>query len=353
MYTFARFPDLGAFSHIIQSHPKFENVPSGLVRDRDGNVLGHVLDPIGTRRFGTFRGAEGDTLARPTPGPIMPGLSESKGPAMDISIMDDFTPLAPALRGEFGFELAEKKGKTVAVRVEDEIKEIMETEQLSLMDDIIDSLALAGRRKKAAKKPSRRTFTRAETKSKLTKAVRKGIKKSQEDDPKTARVTTEEEVIGMGLPKSLAKRAGKLAAEKIRKHSEMELKETAGIVAEVESKAPSKRGRPTGSRGLVSPPDFEGFTNRELQRRLSVMGHKSPSTLKNKAMLINEFGNIAKRSGIPVERLLRSSTGSSTFSKARRTVVASRMGRRKTTTRRRDAPVSVKASTPPLPRDGY
>lgn len=351
MYTFARFPDLGAFSHIIQSHPKFENVPSGLVRDRDGNVLGHALDPIGTRRFGTFRGAEGDTLARPPPGPIMPGLSESKGSAMDLSIMEDFTPLAPALRGEFGFELEEKKGKTVAVRVEDEIKEIMETEQLSLMDDIIDSLASAGRRKKeATKKPSKRTFTRAETRSKLTKAVRKGIKKSQEDDPKTARVATEEEVIGMGLPKSLAKRAGKLAAGKIRKHSEMELKETAGIVAEVEAKEPSRRGRPTGSRGLVSPPVFEGFTNRELQQRLSAMGHKSPSTLKNKAMLINEFGNISKTSGVPVERLLRSSTGSSAFSKARRTVATSRMGRRKTATRRRDAPVSVKASAP---RDGY
>lgn len=87
MYTFVRFADLGPFSNIVHSHPRYMNTPSGLIRDVKGRVLGHSRAPLSTRRFGTFEGTAGETLAAALavrPAPISPGGSES-----DSSVSDD------------------------------------------------------------------------------------------------------------------------------------------------------------------------------------------------------------------------------------------------------------------------
>lgn len=297
MYTFARFPDLGAFSHIVQSHPKFENTPSGLIRDKDGMVLGHILSPLGTRRFESFRGTEGETFATPPPSQpaILPSVSKDVGLAMDLSRVGVMPPLSQII----GEEKKSSLGPTM-------------TEINRIFDSMVSS-------KKSAPPKQTRVPKSMISKKALKRAVRAGIKASQEGDVETAKRVTKREALSAGIPDVLAAILEKEAGKAIKKHAEMEDREVDGIVEKVERKRPMKRnedtkhgggrrGRPAGSRGTVVPPEMKGMTVREMRFGLKKIGYKAISNMRKPA-LIRELSNVSAKSGTPVNDILNAPEG--------------------------------------------
>ena len=348
MYTFARFPDLGAFSHIVQSHPKFENTPSGLIRDKDGMVLGHALAPLGTRRFGSFRGAEGETFATPPPSQpaILPPVSKDIGLAMDLSRIGVMPPLSQII----GEEEKSSLGPTM-------------TEINKIFDSMVSS-------KKSTPAKQARVPKSMISKKALKKAVRAGIKASQEGDVETAKRVTKREALSAGIPDVLATILEKEAGKAIKKHALMESREVDGIVEKAERKRPMKRnedikhgggrrGRPAGSRGAVVPPEMKGMTAPEMRFGLKKIGYKATSKMR-KPDLIRELSNVSAKSGTPVNDILNAPQGGELSSRLME--VARDMGKtmRKFDIKKRKelprVPGSKRPSTPrrpPTPRRTY
>lgn len=282
MYTFARFPDLGAFSNIIQSHPKFENVPSGLIRDKDGMVLGHVLAPLGTRRFKTFRGAEGETFAipPPPPQPILPPVSEILNPEIDLSKMDFPIDLEESILGEFGASM-------------------------SAIDSIYEKVES---KKRASSKEVKKTKRRT-SKVALKKAAAAGIKASQKGDVETAKRVTERKALAAGASKILANNLAKEVGKAIKKHVTMEQNEVAGIVKKTQIEQPSGRVH-----------ELAGYTNAKMKERLKMFGVAAPSKLKNKEMILIMMKGISTVSGVPMKELMQTSKNSASFDRAKKAV---------------------------------
>lgn len=298
MYTFARFPDLGAFSHIVQSHPKFENTPSGLIRDKDGMVLGHILSPLGTRRFESFRGTEGETFATPPPSQpaILPPVSKDIGLAMDLSRIGVMPPLSQII----GEEKTSSLGPTM-------------TEINKIFDSMVSS-------KKSTPAEQTRTAKSIISKKALKKAVRAGIKASQEGDVETAKRVTKREALSAGIPDVLAAILEREAGKAIKKHAAMESREVDGIVEKAESKRSMKRnedikhgggkkgGRPAGSRGTVVPPEMKGMTVPVMKFGLRKIGYKATYKMRKPA-LIRELSNVSAESGTSINDILNAPEG--------------------------------------------
>lgn len=289
MFPFLRVPDSKRLSRIISSHPTFSNVPSGLVTDPFRESLFDIRAPLGSRYFGGFGAREGETIATPAPGIPNYIRRESKdiGLGVDLSRMGVMPPLSQMIEGE------EKKtlGPTMT-----EINKIFE----SMVSN-----------KKRTQPKQTKVRTNTTRKKEMKKAVRAGIKASQEGDIETAKRVTKREALSAGIPDVLATILEKEAGEAIKKHAKMENKEVDGIVEKVEGERPLKRdedikrsgkgrGRPAGSRG-------SGVKVRQLKDALKNIGYKNVTL--NKPQLIGELSEVASRSGVPMEDILEAPVG--------------------------------------------
>lgn len=296
MFPFIRVQNSNRLSRIISSHPTFSNVPSGLVTDPFRESLFDIRAPLGARYFEGFGAREGETIATPPPTQpgVLPPVSKDVGLAMDLSRMGAMLPLSQMIEG---------KKKTLGPTMAE-------------INKIFDSMVSNKKRTRPKQTKVRTNTTR---KKEMKKAVRAGIKASQEGDIETAKRVTKREALSAGIPDALATILEKEAGKAIKKHAVMENREVEGIVEKVEGKRPMKRnedikhgggrrGRPAGSRGTVTPSEMKGMTAPEMRFGLRKIGYKATSKMR-KPDLIRELSNVSAKSGTPVNDILNAPQG--------------------------------------------
>lgn len=289
MFPFIRVQNSNRLSRIISSHPTFSNVPSGLVTDPFRESLFDIRAPLGARYFEGFGAREGETIATPPPTQpgVLPPVSKDVGLAMDLSRMGAMLPLSQMIEG---------KKKTLGPTMAE-------------INKIFDSMVSNKKRTRPKQTKVRTNTTR---KKEMKKAVRAGIKASQEGDVETAKMVTKREALSAGIPDALATILEKEAGKAIKKHAVMENREVEGIVEKVERKQPLKRnedikhggskgrGRPAGSRG-------SGVKVPQLKDALKKIGYKNVTL--NKPQLMGELSEVSSRSGVSMKDILDAPRG--------------------------------------------
>ena len=307
MYRFVKFSDLGPFTDIVHSNDRFSNVPTGMLLDLEGRIVGHGRAPLSTRRFGTFEGTAGQDMNEEPPpsyGEAMGGDTKTGGEALLFDIPEsDEEGL-----GEFGFD-------------EDIIDEIVREElaKRSVRRRARGILQSAARSIGAIRRGAKR-LSKAAKKKAVKKAALAGIRASNKGDDNKAARKAMVEAKEAGLSPGEVKAVGRATKRKVKKHMEMEDQEAGVIAGEVagsfEESEPEgkhsagvKRGRPAGSKkGTSSNPLLNMKSQKQLKAIGKSMGFK-PSQFKNRSQSIDSITTAASESRTPIGLVIEAAEG--------------------------------------------
>ena len=291
MYTFVRFADLGPFSNIVHSHPRFENTPSGLILDRRGRVVGHGRAPLSTRRFATFEGRAGEDVYAAV-GAGVPGGGGGGGGS----------PVTPATPATPRTPVGSAPPSPISLATPGGSVEDLDAE----LDKLLAGMGMEIGGVEAGKKKSTAVI---ESSTDLKELVNDGLARGLAAEragggPDGAYKAAYDYVVGRGGEK-LAKEVGAQVKTLVRKHRAMEDKDVKDIVAKTgrggkRVGAGAKRG---GRRPSSAFPKLRRLSRAEVQGVLRSLSIPKSSTV-NKGPGMDAIEIISEESKVPVSTIV-------------------------------------------------